>query len=222
MKLTKDTLAVLKNFSGINNNLILKAGNKISTVSSGRNIVAEAVVDESFDVEFGIYDLNEFLGAVSLFDSPDMEFSDKSVTLTEGGRRIKYFAAAPSTLTPVPTIKAFPTPDITFELKSATITQIMRAASVLRATDFSVVGDGETIRIVVADKSNPTSNVYDTDVELGDTDKKFKVNFKVENIKMMSGDYRVSIGGKKVGKFQSTSQHLMYYVAVELDSTFEF
>lgn len=220
MKLSKDTLAVFKNFAGINSNLSIKTGNKLTTISSGKNIMAEVVVGESFPIDFGVYDLNEFLGAMSLFESPELEFNDKTVAIREGKNSVKYFGAAQSVLTTVPTMKQFPTPDIEFDLPSTMLSQIQRVASILRVSDFSLVGDGSTISVVVGDKTNPTGNTYDS--ELGVTDKVFKVNFKVENLKMMPGDYRVSIGGKKISRFQATNMQLVYYVALELDSTFNF
>ena len=220
MKLSKDTLSLFKNFASINSNLIIKAGNKLTTISSGRNIMAETIVGEQFPTEFGIYDLNEFLGAMSLFENPELEFSEKYVTIKEGKNSVRYFAANQSVLTVVPNIKQFPTPDIEFDLTSQMLTQIQRVASIHKVSDISVVGDGETVNINVGDKSNPTGSSFDS--EIGVTDKSFKVKFKVENLKMMTGDYRVSIGAKKMSRFQATNQQLTYYVAIELDSTFDF
>ena len=220
MKLSKDTLAVLKNFSSVNGNLIIKPGNKISTISVHKNIIADAIVSESFDTEFGIYDLSEFLGVMSLFESPELDFEPKFVRISEGKNALKYFAADHSILTTVPQLKQFPVPDIEFDLTSQMLNQIQRVSTILRAADFSVIGDGEAITVSVGDKTNPTGNTFNS--ELGVTDKTFKVNFKVENLKMMAGDYRVAIGGKKLSRFQATSQQLTYFVAIELDSTFGF
>jgi hypothetical protein len=220
MKLSKDTLALFKNFASINSNLTIKAGNKLTTISSGKNIMAETVVGEQFPIDFGIYDLNEFLGAMSLFETPELEFSDKYVTVKEGKNSVRYFAANQSVLTAVPNVKQFPTPDIEFDLSSQMLTQVQRVASILKVSDISFVGDGETVTVNVGDKSNPTGSSFDS--EIGVTDKTFKVKFKVENLKMMTGDYRVSIGGKKISRFQATNQQLMYYVAIELDSSFDF
>lgn len=220
MKLSKETLALFKNFSTINSNLTIKAGNKLTTISTGKNIIGETVVAEQFPSDFGIYDLNEFLGAISLFDSPDLEFSDKFVTVREGKNSVKYFAASANVLTPVPNIKAFPEADIEFDLTGQMLQQIQRVSSILKVPDIAFVGDGSSIVVTVGDKSNPTGSSFDS--EIGVTDKSFKVKFKVENLKMMSGDYRVSIGAKKISRFQATNQQLTYYVAIELDSTFDF
>lgn len=220
MKLSKDTIAVFKNFATVNSNLSLKAGNKLTTMSTGKNIIAEAVVAETFPNDFGIYDLNEFLGAMSLFQEPELDFKEKTVSIKEGKNSVKYFAANASVLTTVPTIKDFPEPDIEFDLSAQMLNQIQRVASILKVADFSLVGDGSNISVQVGDKTNPTGNSYNS--EIGVTDKSFKVNFKVENLKMMGGDYKVAIGGKKISRFKAVNQQLTYYVAIELDSTFDF
>lgn len=220
MKLSKETLAIFKNYSGINSNLTIKPGNKLTTISAHRNIIAEAVLAEEFPSSFGIYDLNEFLGALSLFEAPELEFEDKYVTIKENKNSIKYFAANPSVLTVVPAMKPFPTPDIEFDLPGQMLNQIQRVASILRVPDFSIVGNGSDVVVTVGDKTNPTGNCFES--EIATTDKTFKINVKVENIKVMPGDYHISIGGKKICRFQSSNQQLTYYVAIELDSTFGF
>lgn len=220
MKLTKETLGILKNFGTINPNLILKPGSDLSTITVGKNIIAKAVVTEDFPIEFGIYDINEFLGAMSLFTDPELTFNEKFVTIKENNNGIKYFAASQSVLTSVPNIKPFPVPDITFTLGASNLSSILRVASVLRVPDFSIVGEGTNITVLVGDKSNPSGNTYES--VIGDTDKTFKVNFKVENLKMIPDDYEVCIGAKKISRFSSKSQNLTYYVAIELDSTFDF
>ena len=219
MKLSKDTVALFKNFAGINSNLLLKAGNKLATISAQKNVMADVTVAETFP-DFGIYDLNEFLGAMSLFEDPDLEFGDKSVTISEAGSSIKYFAADASVLTAPQKAITFPDSDVDFTLTATMLNMILKTASVLRASDVAVVGDGTQMTILVGDKKNATGNSYKAN--LGPTDKKFKVNLKVENLKMLPGDYQVSISSKKISRFQSASSDLVYFVAVEADSTFDF
>ena len=219
MKLSKDTLALFKNFAGINSNLLLKAGNQLATISAQKNVMSDATVAETFP-DFGIYDLNEFLGAMSLFEDPELEFSDKYVTISEGGNSIKYFAADASVLTAPQKAITFPESDIDFTMTTAMLNMIHKTASVLRAADVSVVGDGSNMTIQVGDKKNATGNSYSATV--GATDKTFRVNLKVENLKMLPGDYQVSVSSKKISRFQSASSDLVYYVAVEADSTFDF
>ena len=218
MKLSKETVGLIKNFAGINSNLLLKSGNKLATISAQKNVMADAVVTETFP-DFGIYDLNEFLGAMSLFDDPELTFNDKYVTIEQGGNSIKYFAAEASVLTAPQKAITFPDAEIEFTMTSNMLTMIQRTASVLKASDVSIVGDGSTMTVMVGDKKNATGNSYNTTV--GQTDKKFKVNLKVENLKMIPGDYAVSISSKKISRFKGAGD-LVYYVAVEADSTFEF
>ena len=218
MKLSKETVGLIKNFAGINSNLLLKAGNKLATISAQKNVMADAVVTETFP-DFGIYDLNEFLGAMSLFEDPELTFSDKWVTIEQGGNSIKYFAADASVLTAPQKAITFPEAEIEFNMSSNMLSMIQRTASVLRASDVSIVGDGSTITVVVGDKKNATGNSYNSSV--GATDKKFKVNLKVENLKMIPGDYAVSVSSKKISRFKGAGD-LVYYVAVEADSSFEF
>ena len=218
MKLSKETVGLIKNFAGINSNLLLKSGNKLATISAQKNVMADAVVSETFP-DFGIYDLNEFLGAMSLFEDPELTFSEKWVTIEQGGNSIKYFAADASVLTAPQKAITFPEAEIEFNMSANMLSMIQRTASVLRASDVSIVGDGSTMSVVVGDKKNATGNSYNSSV--GASDKKFKVNLKVENLKMIPGDYAVSVSSKKISRFKGAGD-LVYYVAVEADSSFEF
>jgi hypothetical protein len=220
MKLSKDTVGLFKNFAGINSNLLLKQGNKLATISTQKNVMSDTVVTETFPADFGIYDLNEFLGAMSLFEDPELEFSDKYVTIKEGGASIKYFAAEIGNLVVPQKAIVFPEAEIEFTLTATMLNMIQKTASVLRATDLQIVGDGSKMVIQVGDKKNATGNTYNAQV--GSTDKEFKVNLKVENLKMLPGDYLVSISSKKISRFKATSSELVYYVAVEADSVFGF
>ena len=218
MKLSKETTALIKNFASINSNLLLKSGNKLATISAQKNVMADATVSETFP-DFGIYDLNEFLGAMSLFEDPELDFSEKYVTIKQGNMSIKYFAADASVLTAPQKSITFQEAEIEFTVTAAMLNMIHRTASVLRAADVSIVGDGSTITAVVGDKKNATGNSFSEPV--GTTDKTFKVNLKVENLKMIPGDYAVSISSKKISRFKGNGD-LVYYVAVEADSSFEF
>lgn len=219
MKLSKETVALIKNFAGINSNLLLKSGNKLATISSQKNVMADATVAETFP-DFGIYDLNEFLGAMSLFDDPELEFNEKFVSIKQGSSNIKFFAADATVLTAPQKAITFPEAEINFTMTTSMLNMINKTASVLRAADVSIVGDGSKVTAVVGDKKNATGNSFSEPV--GDTDKTFKVNLKVENLKMLPGEYQVSISSKKISRFKSPTSDLVYYVAVEADSTFEF
>ena len=221
MNLSKETINKLKNFAEINSNLLIKPGTKLSTLSAGKALAADAIVTETFNVPetgFGIYDLNEFLGIMSLFENPNLEFSNKFVTISEGKTNIKYFAADPSVLTYATKDIKFPEAEINFTMQSNILQSIRKVASVLKTTDISIVGDGTEITIQVGDKKNATANAYNSTIGL--TDKEFVVNLKVDNLKLLPGDYDVSISSKKISRFSTTD--MTYFVAIEADSTFSF
>ena len=218
MKLSKNTVNLLKNYASINSNLLLKQGNKLSTISGQKSIIAEATVEDSFPVDFGIYDLNEFLSAFSLFTDPDLTFSDKVVTIKEGTSTIKYYASAAEVLTVPQKSINFPDVDVEFDLNGDVLASILKTASVLRASDVSFSGDGSELTRVVCDKKNATANTYG--VALGKTDGNFRVNLKIDNLKFIPGDYTVRISSKKISRFASKGSDLVYFVAVESDSQF--
>jgi len=219
MKLSKETVALIKNFAGINSNLLLKQGNKLATISAQKNVMADATTTETFP-DFAIYDLNEFLGAMSLFEDPELDFQDKYVSISQGNMKIKFFAADASVLVAPQKAITFPDAEINFNLSASMLNMIHKTASVLRAADVSIVGDGTKVTAIVGDKKNASGNSFSEPV--GESDKTFKVNLKVENLKMLPGDYEVSISSKKISRFKAPNTDLVYYVAVEADSTFEF
>jgi len=219
MKLSKDTLAIFKNFASINSNLLLKPGTKLSTISAMKNVMSDVTIAETIPSELGIYDLNEFLGAMSLFSDPELDFAEKYINIKEGDANIKFYGADASVLTVPSKSITFPVSDIDFTVTASALDMIRRTASVLRAEDLSIIGDGARLMLQVGDKKNATGNNYNKLV--GTTDKSFHVNLKVENLKMLAGDYAVSISSKKISRFKSVATDLVYYVAVEADSTFD-
>ena len=219
MELSKDTLTLIKNFASINGSLMLKSGTKLATISEGKNVMAEATIAETLPIDFGIYDLNEFLNVVSLFQTTNLDFSEKYVMVSDGGSsKIKYFAAGEGVVKAAPSTIKFPGADVSFTLEAAQLAMIQRTSSVLKASDVSIVGVDGALKIIVSDKKNDTSNAYE--VTIGETDETFKANIKVENLKMLPNDYEVSISKKKISKFKHTASDLTYYVAIEADSEF--
>ena len=101
MELQEQTLNVLKNFSDINPNILIKSGNTIKTISEAKNVLATAVVDNEFPQQFGIYDLKEFISVLSLVDKPNLKFAEESVTISDqsGRSKIRYFFSPEETLT---------------------------------------------------------------------------------------------------------------------------
>lgn len=219
MKLSKETLSLIENFSTINGSLLIKPGSKITTISESKNVVGDVSVSENFPVEFGIYDLKEFLGVVSLFTNPSLEFNDKYVLVSDEGKsQVKYFAAGEGVVKAAPTTVKFPSADVEFELSTAQLAMIKRTSSVLKANDLSIVGADGQLKLVVADKKNDSSNAYE--VVIGETDHEFKANLQIDNLKMLPGDYEVAISKKKISRFVNKGSDLTYFIAIEADSTF--
>lgn len=219
MKLTKEAVTILKNYSSISPNILITPGSVLKTRTVQNTILSSTTVPDVFPSEFGIYDLNEFLGVLSLFPNPDLSFSEKFVTISEGERSIKYFSADPAVLSVPKKDVVFPASDISFKLSSDTLSMILKTASVLRAPDISFVGFDGKLKLVVADKKNDTSNAFE--VNVGNTGFTFCINFKVEMFKFIQTDYTVEISSKRIAKFTDESSDLVYFVGVESDSTFE-
>ena len=220
MKLSEKTLITLKNFAGINNSILVKAGNKLRTISVAKNILAEAEIKEEFEKDFAIYDLNQFLNGLSLHNDPELDFKEDSyLTIREGKRRVKYFFADPNVIISPPEKEIqLPSKDVCFQLDSVTLEKLLKAAAVYQLPDFCAVGENGVIKLVVHDKKNDTSNEYA--IVVGETDKDFVFNFKVENIKIIPGAYDVVISSKLLSEFTNEAYNLKYYIALEPDSTF--
>ena len=222
MKLSNDTREVLKNFSTINQNLLVKNGNTIGTMSAMKNIVSKATIPDTFDKEFAIYDLNEFLSALSLFKDPTLSFDEKSVRLNEegGGSNLTYMFSDPSIVTAPKTEITMPSVDVEFTFTQSTFDKILKASAVLGVPDVVLTGkSGGNIELTVTDRKNDTSN--DFSIVVGETDATFSLNFKVENIKILPGTYDVVMSKKLLSRFVSKDYNLKYYIALEPDSTFE-
>ena len=221
--ISQETLSILKNFSQLNSNLLVRPGNVINTVTGAKNVMAQATVEEDFPVEFGIWDLNKFLGTLSLFDSPTCVFGEKSVKISgEGGRAVTYYYSEPSLLTTINKQVQMPETVINLSLTQSVFADLQRAASVLQLPDLSFTSmDGENILAVVRDKKDPTSNDYSVAVGdvLEDTPN-FEFNFKIDNLKLLPGDYDVEICESVVSSFTNTNIDVKYWIALETDSTF--
>jgi len=221
MNLSDNTLGILKNFAGINNSILVKEGNQLRTISVMKNILAEAEIPEDFPRQFGIYDLNQFLNGLSLHSDPNLDFSEPSyLTISEGRRKVKYFFADPQVIIAPPEKEiTLPTEDVCFQLESITLEKLLKAAAVYQLPDLCAVSENGTIKLVVHDKKNDTSNEFA--IVVGETDRNFSFNFKIENIKIIPGAYDVVISSKLLSRFVNNKLNLTYYIALEPDSTFE-
>ena len=218
MKLSENTFNVLKNFSGINQSISVKSGNTLRTISIAENILAEAEVEESFPQNFSIYDLNEFLGGMSLMRGADMEFGrDHYVKIKTNRSAIKYFFADSTVIKQAPEKEiTIPTEDVSFTLTEQDLQSLTRAAAVYQLPDFSVIGDGKEISLVVRDKENDTSNTFS--ITVGTTSDEFVLNMKVENIKILKGDYDVTMSKRYISRWINKDISVTYWIALEPDS----
>lgn len=220
MKLSDKTITLLKNFSSINQSILFKQGNSLRTISVMKNILAEAVIEEDIPKDFGIYDLNQFLNGVNLYQNAELDFdNDGYVVIKENKIRSKYFFADPNVIiTPPDKSINLPSEDVCFLLDTKELDKLIKAASIYQLPDLSVVGEAGVVKLVVRDKKNDTSN--DFSIIVGETDEQFVLNFKVENIKILPGNYEVTISSKLLSRFKNTGFNVTYYIALEPDSTF--
>ena len=220
MKLSDNTLSLLKNFSTINTSILFKSGNKLRTISVMKNILAEATIHEEFPKDFGIYDLNQFLNGMGLHQSPELDFeNDNHVVIKEGKMRSKYFFADPNVIiTPPDRPLTLPDETVSFELSTDQLDKLLKAAAIYQLPDLSVVGGDGVVNLLVRDKKNDTSN--DFAITVGETESIFSFNFKEENIKILPGTYDVVVSQKLLSRFTSKNHDLTYYIALEPDSTF--
>ena len=222
MKLSVETVNVLKNFASINPSLLVKAGNTLATVCPSKRILAEANILEEFPREFAIYDLSKFLAILSLFKDPILSFEETHLVITPSGgggeRAVNYFYSNPDYIK-TKADKKVKMPDIAlaFDLSSDDLQSLLRAASVLQAPDMAIVSENGKLSIRVCNKKDPTANSWH--FHLAESDEKFCFWFAVDTLKMLPGDYRVSVAEKAVAKFEG--EQATYWIAMEADSTYE-
>ena len=228
MNLSNETVSVLKNFSTINQNLVIKKGSNISTMSAMKNIIASAEVKEKFPVDFAIYDLNEFLAALSLFEKPDLDFHDDFVVMTENGstgKSLKYWYSDPSVVTSPTKEITMPECEVSFNLENNMLVNVQKAAAVIGAPDMALeaMSVGKAL-LKVTDKKNSTANDYAVGVDVINEDGKdlpYKFWFKVENLKLLSGSYNVAVSSRNISHFVNSNVNIYYWIALEPESKYD-
>ena len=223
MRLSEKTTKILQNFTSINQSLHFKEGNTLRTMSVMKNVLAEAEIEEYIPREFAIYDLPQFLNTLSLTATPSIDVSSNQSHATIKGNtnhQTKFFFCDPSVIVAPPEKKMeLPSIDVEFNLSEQDLKSLLKASSIMQLPDLSVVGNGNTVEVIVSDRKNDTSNVYSLTV--GNTEHTFSFNFKIENIKTLIGGYTVQISKKNLAKFYSSSYKLTYFIALEPDSKFD-
>jgi hypothetical protein len=214
--LSKTTIDILKNFSTINTSIVIKEGNVLRTISNEENILASVTVEENFPQTFAIYDLNQFLSGLSLFDSPSLVFdNDDYLTIKSKRSRVKYYFSDPEiTLKTAPDKKVnYPGSDVSFSLTANDILSLNKASNVYKLPDF-VIETNEEIILSVRDLENDTSHVYDITVG-GDFSGNHNLHLKVENLRLMQGDYTVGASKHLITEWKHSNSDLTYYIALE-------
>jgi len=221
MKLSNDTLAVLKNFASINSGLEFKSGNILSTMSPGKTILAKATLKDNFPIDFCVYDLNQFLSVHSLYKDADIDFDDVNVVFKSGKSKIKYRKTAKEMIITAPEKELnLPSVDVSFKLTEELFASIKKSANVLQSPNIAVESDGEKIYLTCFNAKDDSAHT--NSIEVGDSsDKKFKMVFLEENLKMIPGSYDVEISSKGLASFKNTTQEIDYWIAIEAkDSIF--
>ena len=217
MKIDTNTINVLKNFSKINPSILIQEGNTLKTISTSKTIMAKATVSTEFGKRFAIYNLDRFISTLSLFGDPELKFNDSFVDIVEGGKKTHYRYADENTITKAPDKEInLPSIDVSFKLTDENLKDVFRAAGVLGLPEIVVAGDGNTIFLQAADSKNIAGDVYS--IVIGETTKTFKAIFKSENIKIIPGEYEVSISSRGISHF--SGKEAEYWIAVEQTSTF--
>ena len=221
MKISDNTIGILRNFSDINANILFKPGKTLSTMSTMKNIMAQADVEEEFESEFGVYDLPEFLRAIDSFQQPVLKFNgtanlkiqDEKSTLSA-----RYAFADKSTLRYPSKQISMPDKTVTFSLKNSDYESVKKLYTNLSLPDIAFKGEKGKIKLVALDKKNSNSN--ESSVTVGETDLEFTAYIKAENMKIIPGDYDVALSKAKIAHFINKTVKVQYSIAFEADSTF--
>lgn len=219
MKLSENTVTLLKNFASINPSIHIKEGNMLRTMSPRKTIMASSKINEVFPANAGIYDLPKFLSAFSLFENPELIFDDNMIIMKENEQTIQYVLAdAKMFLNPPENDIDMPPCEIEVDVEYSKLQSAMKAASILSLPEIAIVGDGNNVSLKAIDSGDPTSD--DFGIELEESNKVFRVVFLVENIKLLPNTYKVSLSSKGLANFSSDNTN--YFIAIENNrSTFE-
>jgi len=215
MKLSENTLSVLKNFSAINSGIVLQKGNVQKTISPEKSILVEAELEDAIPEQFGIYDLNQFLGNVTTLGNPDLTFDDKAVMMNDGEIAFSYYSCSPNLIVSPPDKELkLKQVDVSFTLTNAILSKLLKLAAMNNLTHLSVVGKNGEIRLQTHEKANDTSN--HASFKLNDyAGEDFSASFKTDNIKLIAGDYDVEIQLGAFAKFVSKNAKIKYFIALE-------
>jgi hypothetical protein len=216
MKISTGTLDKLKNFATINTNILVRQGNTLSTISTGKNIFARAEISESFPKEFAIYDLNSLLSLLTLMEDTDVDFQDESLKVSKGTSVFEYYYADPNIIVSAPDKTIDVDNFFQFDFTKDDVDMILKAAAITAAPMLSVVGKDKEVVVTVSDPSTPKSNSFRQ--VIGTTDKEFDARLAIENFKVIPLSYSVTLSQKKFMFLESSKGDLKYWLALERSS----
>lgn len=222
VSISNDTLSVLRNFSSINPNVVLKPGQEVKTISEAKNILAVADIGEDFPTEMGIYDLNEFLSVVNLVDKPQLNFGDNHVDIVGGNSKVKYFFSDSSILTTPQKDITMPDCEVEVSFTDDTLSQIRKAASALGHSEMSITATDDGVNIKVFDSKDSSANIYNIQLanDAGYKEGQFEFVINISNLKLLDGDYVVKISSKLISEWKNTTKPVRYYIALEKNSNY--
>ena len=222
MKLSEDTIAILKNFATINSNLVFKPGQKLKTIAESKTIMAQADIIEDFPQEVGLYDLNEFLSVLSMIPEPDIDFMDNNMLIQNNLQKVDYFYSNPEILTTPSKAITMPDAEVGISLSEEELKRIHQASSVLGHSDLSIVRESnDKVFAKVYDAKDATANVYTLSLVLeNQIPNRFNFDFNIANLKLLPGDYFVSLSSAKISNWTNANYPVEYFIALE--NTTEF
>jgi len=215
MKLSDNTLAVLKNFASINSGVVLSAGKTQKTISPEKSILVEATIDDDIPTQFGIYDLNQFLGNLTTLRNPELTFNKDTVTLDDGELSFDYRACSANLIiTPPDKELVLKSVDVKFSLPNETLQKLIKVATMNGLPNLSVVGKNGSLLLKIHERANDTSN--SGTIKIGEyAGQDFTASFKTDNLKLLPNDYNVEIQKGAFAKFENASNTLKYFIALE-------
>ena len=222
MKLSDETIAVLKNFATINPNLVAKPGQKLTTIAESKTVMASADIVEDFPQEFGIYDLNEFLSVLSMIPEPDIQFMENNLHIVKNLQQVDYFYSNPEILTTPSKAITMPDAEVGISLSEEELKRINQAAAVLGHSDLSIVRESnDKVYAKVYDIKDATANVYTLDLTLeNQVPNRFNFDFNIGNLKLLPGDYYVSLSSAKISNWTNANYPVEYFIALENSTDF--
>jgi hypothetical protein len=216
MKISNETLEILKNFAAINSNIVFKNGNKLKTISETKSLLAEAFIAEEIPLEFGIYNLGEFLSTLSLVSDGEIDFGEKSLVIKGNSSSIEYFYSSTDVLTYPKKDITMPPCELEFILTGDNLNKLKKAAGVFGHSTLIITAENGVITITAGDNKNATSNTYSLVIdENNDNKESYKFIISVAHMKLLPGDYTVKLSTKQISEFSNNDNKIKYWIALE-------